>query len=96
MPTNITQIEDAARSKTILRVEGSLEFADAILLEKIALDLRAEIDRNITLDFADLHFIDSESAPVVKRLERVHRFEIEGIEYFLQKIVDETENRHKQ
>lgn len=96
MPTNITQITDAARGKTILRVAGSLTHEDAVLLEKIALDMRAQTGRNLTLDLSDLHFIDSESAPVIKRLERIHRFEIEGIEYFLQKIVDETENRHKQ
>ncbi len=95
MPTNITQIEDTERGKTILRVEGSLTFHDAVLLEKIALDLRAKIGRNLTLDFADLHFMDSESAPVVKRLEREHGFEIEGVAYFLQRVVNETENNSK-
>lgn len=95
MPTNITQIEDTERGKTILRVDGSLTFDDAVLLEKIALGLRGEIGRNITLDFADIHFMDSESAPVVKRLEREHGFEIEGLEYFLQRVVTETENSEK-
>lgn len=92
MPTNITQIEDEERGKTVLRVEGSLERADAVLLEKIALGLRAQTGRNITLDFADIYFMDSESAPVVKRLEREHKFEIEGIEYFLQRVVAETDD----
>ncbi len=91
MPTNITQIEDTERGKTILRVEGSMTLRDAVLLEKIALDLRAQLNRNLTLDFADLHFMDSESAPILMRLEREHEFEIEGIEYFLQKIVTEVE-----
>lgn len=91
MPTNITQVEDAERGKIILRVEGSLTLADAVLLEKIALDLRAKAGKNLTLDFADIHFMDSESAPVVKRLKREHGFEIEGVEYFLQRVVTETE-----
>ncbi len=91
MPTTITQIEDTERGKTILRVEGSMTLTDAVLLEKIALDLRAKIGRNLTLDLADLHFMDSESAPVLKRIEREHGFEIEGIEYFLQKIVAESD-----
>lgn len=95
MPTNITQIEDTGRGKTILRVEGALFFEDAILLEKIALDLREQAERNLTLDFADLHFMDSESAPVVRRLEREHGFEIEGFEYFLQRVVTETEKQRK-
>jgi anti-anti-sigma regulatory factor len=91
MPTQITQIEDTERGKTILRVEGSMTLEDALLLEKIALDMRGEIGKNLTLDFADLNFLDSESAPILKRLEREHNFEIEGLMIFLQKIIKETE-----
>lgn len=93
MPTKITQLEDKDRDKIVLRVEGELMLEDALLLEKIALDLRREQKKNLTLDFADLDFMDSESAPVVKKLEKEHGFEIEGLEFFLQKIVFETENR---
>ena len=93
MSTNITQIEDTERNKTILRVRGELMFDDAILLEKIALDLREENGSNLTLDLADIDFMDSESAPIIKRLEDKHGFEIEGLGFFLQKVVDETENR---
>jgi hypothetical protein len=64
---------------------------DAMLLEKIALDIRSKTKKNITLDFSDLNFLDSESAPILKRLEREYNFEIEGLMIFLQKIVDETE-----
>ncbi|MDQ3634530.1 MAG: STAS domain-containing protein [Aridibacter sp.] len=93
MPTKITQLEDAERKKSVLRIEGELLFEDAVLLEKIALDLREENEKNLTLDFADLDFMDSEAAPIIKRLEKEHGFEIEGFEFFLQKIVFETENR---
>jgi hypothetical protein len=93
MPTQITQIEDPERGKTMLRVEGAMMYDDAVLLEKIALDLREQLGVNLTLDFADLDFLDSESAPILKRLEREHGFEIEGIEIFLQTIVNETEKR---
>ena len=93
MPTNLTELEDEERGKTILRVEGSMTLDDAVLLEKIALAMRAESGKNLTLDFADLDFLDSESAPIIKRLEREHGFEIEGIEIFLQSIVNEAEKR---
>ncbi|MGI8469184.1 MAG: STAS domain-containing protein [Pyrinomonadaceae bacterium] len=92
MATNITQIEDAERGKTILRVEGEMFLDDALLLEKIALAMRDEGAENLTLDLADLDFLDSDGAPVLKRLEREHGFEIEGIEFFLQTIVNETEH----
>ena len=91
MPTSIKQIEDTERNKTILRVEGEMFLDDALLLEKIALEMRDEIGKNLTLDLADLDFLDSESAPVLKRMEREQNFEIEGLEYFLQKVVGETE-----
>ncbi|HEY0657139.1 MAG TPA: hypothetical protein VGD05_01630, partial [Pyrinomonadaceae bacterium] len=79
MPTQMTEIEDPERGKTILRVEGELTYDDAVLLEKVALAMRVENGKNLTLDFADLDFLDSESAPIIKRLEREHGFEIEGI-----------------
>jgi len=91
MPTHITQIEDTERNKTILRVSGSMKLEDAIILEKVALKLRGKTGKNITLDLADLNFLDSESAPVLKRLEREHNFEIEGLMIFLQRIIEEVE-----
>lgn len=93
MPTNLTQIEDIERGKTILRVEGEMMEEDAILLEKIALDLREESGKNLTLDLADLDFLDSDSAPILKRMQAEHGFEIEGIEFFVQTVINETENR---
>ena len=91
MPTNITQVEDPERGKTILRVEGELTETDAILLEKIALDLRGQIGKNITIDLADLDFLDSDGAPILLRMEREHEFEIEGIEFFLQTAINQSE-----
>jgi hypothetical protein len=94
MPTTLTQLEDTERGKTILRVEGSMTYDDAVLLEKIALDLRSQMDGNLTIDLADLYFLDSDSAPIIKRIEREHGFEIEGIEVFLQNIVSEAEGKN--
>jgi len=94
MPTNIVQIEDAETGKTILRVEGEMTRMDAELLEKIALEMRGEIGKNLTIDLADLHFLDSEGAPVLKRMVDKHGFEIEGLLMFLQRAVEENEKRN--
>lgn len=91
MATSIKQIEDPERNRIVLRVEGEMLLEDALLLEKIARDMRDELGKNLTLDLADLDFLDSESAPVLKRMEREQNFEIEGLEYFLQKVVVENE-----
>lgn len=84
-------MDDVERGKTVLRVEGSMTREDALVLEKVALDMRAHLGKNITIDLADLNFLDSESAPIIKRIERHHGFELEGLEIFLQKAIDDTE-----
>ncbi len=94
MATTINQNEDIENGTIILRVAGSMEFEDAVLLEKIALQIRSELGKNITIDLADLNFLDSESAPVLKCIERRDGFTIEGMEIFLQSVVNEAENRH--
>lgn len=91
MPTSMKQVEDPERGKTLLHIEGSMMREDAVLLEKIALDMRERLGRNLTLDLADLDFLDSDSAPILKRIEREHGFELEGLEIFLQKAVAESE-----
>jgi anti-anti-sigma regulatory factor len=93
MPTKITQVEDHERGKTLLRIEGSLTLDDALLLEKIALEIRERLQRNLTLDLADIDFLDSESASVLRKLEKESGFELEGLELFLQNAVFEVENR---
>lgn len=93
MPTSITQVEDVERGKTILRVEGSMERADAVLLEKIAVDMSSELARPLTLDLADLDFLDSEAAPILRRMESENGFEIEGMDIFLQHAITEVESK---
>ena len=91
MATQITQIDLPDRHRTILRVEGDMLHDDAILLEKIAISINTENGNQIVIDLADLDFLDSESASVLKRLEDIDGFEIEGVEIFLQSAVDMAE-----
>lgn len=93
MPTVIQEIEDVERDRKILRVSGEMFFEDALLLEKIALGMRENTSKNITIDLADLHFLDSDGAPILKRMIDEHEFEIEGLMEFLQRAVEETESR---
>ena len=93
MPTNITQSISESDGHLILRVEGDMMLEDALLLEKLALEMRSHYGRDLTIDLADLDFLDSESAPVLKRLEREHGFAIEGMEIFLQSAIDSAERK---
>ena len=91
MPTNITQTIDETGNRIILRVEGDMLLEDAILLEKIALGMRADNESDLTIDLADLDFMDSESASVLRRLANENGFTIEGMEIFLQSAIDSAE-----
>lgn len=93
MPTHITQIEDTDRNTTILRVEGQIARDDAVLVERIARELRTSSGTQIAIDLADVDLIDSEAAAVLKRLTAEGGFEITGIEILLQNAVNEVERQ---
>ena len=93
MPTNIIQTVDDADGSVTLRVEGDMLIEDALLLEKIALGMRGENFREVTIDLADLDFLDSDSAPVLKRLSDENGIRIEGMEIFLQSAIDSAERK---
>ncbi len=93
MPTNITQTINETDGHLILRVEGDMMLEDATLLEKLALEMRSHYGRAVTIDLADLDFMDSESAPILKRLEHEHGFTIEGMQIFLQSAIDSAERK---
>ena len=93
MPTQITQIDDAGGARTTLRVAGSLTLADAELIARICASLREQRAVEITLDLAELDFLDSESAAVLARLKQQHNVALDGVHLFVQQVIDQTEQR---
>ena len=93
MPTQITQLDDNESDRTVLRVEGQMMRDDADLLSRIARQLATETGRDVTIDVADLDFIDSEAATVLKQLQTSNGFELTGVEILLQNAINEAE-RH--
>lgn len=91
MPTQITQIDDVERAVTTYRVEGEMFAEDVVLLSRLASEQRSETGNSILIDIADLDFIDSDSAPLLRRLEAKQGIEITGSEIFLQNIVNAAE-----
>lgn len=88
MPTRITQFDAPEQDSTVLKVEGSLYLADAQVLERLCCDIGQDSGRAITLDLADISFIDSESAAVLSRLKRERGVRLEGLHLFVQKIIE--------
>ena len=102
MPLRITQREctsecrtqrasDIQNSETVLKVEGCLYVQDAELLERICRDLKSDTGQHLTLDLADLSFLDSESASVLCRLKREQGIALEGLHLFIAKVIELTE-----
>lgn len=90
MATQITQTTNSD-GKTVLRVEGDMLLDDAILLERLVQSGEHGVGINMLIDLADLDFIDSDAASVLKRLRDDHGVQIEGVEIFLQSAINSVE-----
>ncbi|HEX6623567.1 MAG TPA: hypothetical protein VF064_07625 [Pyrinomonadaceae bacterium] len=95
MPTRITEVGTPDGQRMTLRVEGSLGVEDAELVEKVCRDLRRETGRRITLDLADLSFIDSDSAQILCRLRAEQEVSLEGLHLFIQRVIELAEQDEK-
>ena len=93
MATHITQRDADERHGTVLQVTGEMLLDDALLLERIASDAYENTEHPVTIDLADLDFLDSESAVVLRRISNRPGFRIEGMEIFLQTVVNDVEKR---
>lgn len=93
MPTHITQDQNPETGLTVLKVKGEMHLEDAVLLERLANNLTSETGKSTVIDLADLDFLDSESAAVLKRLADNKTIVIEGMEIFLQTAVNEAERK---
>jgi anti-anti-sigma regulatory factor len=91
MPTRITEVNTPDGQRTTLRVEGTLGVEDAELVEKICRDLKRETGRPVTLDLADLCFLDSDSAQILCRLRAEQDVSIEGLHLFIQRVIEMAE-----
>lgn len=89
MATQITQQDDG--DTTVLRVEGEMLVDDAKLLEKIAVDMEQTLGKQIVIDLADLDFLDSDSAAVLRKMQELRGYKITGMEIFLQTAINDAE-----
>ena len=95
MTTRITQLEGrVASGRARLRVEGTLGLADAELLEQVCTDLKTQTGATVTVDLADISFLDSESASVLARLKREQEVDFEGLHFFIQQVIDIAEREN--
>lgn len=91
MTVKITQI-DEAKDLTVLKVEGKLAAADAVMLTWIL--ARLEDGEAISMDLTGVTFIDCEGAAIVRRLEEKGANLI-GVDFFIRSVIDAYSNGNK-
>lgn len=91
MPTQITQSD--TNGNVVFRVEGEMLLEDALLLERL-IDTEVSI-KPIVIDLADLDFLDSDAAEVLRRIQTENDVTLEGTEIFLQSAIDLAERSAK-
>lgn len=90
MPTEITQ-STRDNGDVVFRVTGDMMAEDAQLLARLARNFGSGDAATVTIDLADLHFIDSDAATVIRQLQDEIGVLIEGVEIFLQSAIDSAE-----
>jgi anti-anti-sigma factor len=93
MATHITQTESKEGGTVRLHIDGEMLLDDSLLVERLVRQLRADGPREVVIDLADLDFLDSDSATVLRRLAGESGVRIEGVEIFLQSVINDVEKR---
>ena len=85
----------AGRVVTLLKVEGTLSLSDAELLEEICRQISTQNRRPVELELSELCFLDSDSAAVLCRMKREQGVRLQGLNLFIQKVIDLAEEYEK-
>ena len=90
MSVRISQSEDQATGRTIVRVEGALTAESAELLNGICASLMKKSDAQITINVSNVSSLDKDAAAVLRCLKR-QGICFDGCELFTKRVVESTE-----
>jgi anti-anti-sigma factor len=96
MTIRVSEVTTSKGERTTLRVEGALSLEDAELIEKICRGLRRRSGTEITLDLADLSFLDSEGARLLCRIKAEQDLSFTGLNLFIQGVIEMADREEKQ
>ena len=90
MGIRISQSEDSATGRTILRVEGALTADTARLLDDLCAKLLDEAGAKLIINVSALNFLDEDGAALLRRLKQ-QGISFEGCELFTQRVIETVE-----
>jgi anti-anti-sigma regulatory factor len=88
-------VAGSAAKTTIFKVEGSLHLKDAELLERICREVSEQTAQLVIIEVSDLCFLDSASAAVLCRMKREQGVIFEGMNLFMKKVIELTDESAK-
>ncbi|MGA9772801.1 MAG: STAS domain-containing protein [Blastocatellia bacterium] len=90
MAIRISQSEDPAAGRTILRVEGALTADTAPLLDAVCAKLLDEAGAKLIINVSTVNFLDEDGAALLRRLKH-QGVCFEGCELFTQRVIETEE-----
>lgn len=90
MGIRISQSEDSATGRTILRLEGALTADSARLLDDICAKLLNDVGAKLIINVSAVNFLDEDGAAALRRLKQ-QGVCFEGCELFTQRVIETVE-----
>jgi anti-anti-sigma regulatory factor len=91
MDIRISQSEDTASGRVILRVEGRLTRDAAELLEGVCTRFLNRSHANLRINVDSINFISEDGAKVLSRLKRLPQVQLDGCSLFTERVVEQAE-----
>lgn len=90
MNIRISQTEDTASGRVILRVEGRLTRDAAELLESVCTRLLDRSPASIRINVDGINFISEDGAKVLSRLKHLPQVQLDGCRLFTECVVEQA------
>lgn len=90
MGIRISQSEDSATGRTILRIEGAVTADTAQLVDDVCAKLLHEAGAKLIINVSAVNFLDEDGAAVLRHLKQ-QGVSFEGCELFTQRVIETVE-----
>ncbi len=90
MSVRISQIHDPVRDCVLVRVEGSLNYRNSLLLEQVCQGIQAHSGQPVVINLEDLLCLDACAATTLTKLYHQPNIQLEGCGPFTSQMLEST------